>query len=91
MPILSTPNARLRQAFSHIMAPATALGKNVLPRVAAKLDVAMVSEVTAINIAASQRHAVGRERIVPNAPTLTIDVMSRFDARHWVFPMMSES
>jgi len=34
--------------FSHIVAAATAAGKNILPRVAAKLDVAMVSEVTEI-------------------------------------------
>lgn len=34
--------------FSHIVAPSTAVGKNIMPRVAAKLDVAMLSEVTAI-------------------------------------------
>lgn len=34
--------------FSHIFAGATAVGKNILPRVAAKLDVGMISEVTAI-------------------------------------------
>ena len=34
--------------YSHIVAPATAYGKNVTPRVAAKLDVAQVSEITAV-------------------------------------------
>ena len=34
--------------YSHILAPATAWGKNVAPRVAAKLDVAQVSEITAV-------------------------------------------
>lgn len=34
--------------YSHIVAPATAYGKNVAPRVAAKLDVAQVSEITAV-------------------------------------------
>ena len=34
--------------FTHIVAAATSVGKNVLPRVAAKLDVSMVSEVTAV-------------------------------------------
>eukprot|EP00040_Diaphanoeca_grandis_P002228 m.20898 g.20898 ORF g.20898 m.20898 type:complete len:333 (-) comp13169_c0_seq1:265-1263(-) len=34
--------------FTHILAAATAAGKNILPRVAAKLDVAMLSEVTHI-------------------------------------------
>ena len=34
--------------FSHILAPATAHGKNVLPRVAARLDVAQVSEIIGV-------------------------------------------
>jgi electron transfer flavoprotein alpha subunit len=34
--------------YSHIVAPATAYGKNVAPRVAAKLDVAQISEITAV-------------------------------------------
>ena len=36
------------QGFSHIVAPATAFGKNVAPRVAARLDVAQISEITAV-------------------------------------------
>jgi electron transfer flavoprotein alpha subunit len=35
-------------AYSHVLAPATAFGKNVLPRVAAKLDVAQVSDITSV-------------------------------------------
>ncbi|TCF98373.1 electron transfer flavoprotein subunit alpha [Paraburkholderia strydomiana] len=35
-------------AYSHILAPATAAGKNVTPRIAAKLDVAQISEITAV-------------------------------------------
>ena len=35
-------------AYSHILAPATAYGKNILPRVAAKLDVAQISEITKV-------------------------------------------
>jgi electron transfer flavoprotein alpha subunit len=34
--------------YSHILAPATANGKNVLPRVAAKLDVAQLSDITQV-------------------------------------------
>ena len=34
--------------YSHILAPATASGKNVMPRVAAKLDVAQISDITKV-------------------------------------------
>ncbi len=36
-------------AYSHILAPATAYGKNILPRVAAKLDVGQISEITRVD------------------------------------------
>ncbi len=34
--------------FSHILAPATAHGKNILPRVAARLDVAQISDIISV-------------------------------------------
>ena len=37
--------------YSHILFPATASGKNVAPRVAAKLDVAQISEITKVDSA----------------------------------------
>ncbi len=40
--------ARLAPAFTHVMAAATTTGKNVMPRVAALLDVAQLSDITAI-------------------------------------------
>ena len=36
-------------SYSHILAPATAYGKNILPRVAAKLDVDQISEITKVD------------------------------------------
>ena len=38
----------IADGYSHILAPATANGKNVLPRVAAKLDVAQLSDITKV-------------------------------------------
>lgn len=35
--------------YSHILAPATAYGKNILPRVAAKLDVGQISDITKVD------------------------------------------
>jgi len=37
--------------YTHILAPATAAGKNVTPRIAAKLDVAQISDITAVDSA----------------------------------------
>ena len=38
----------IASAYSHILFPATAYGKNIAPRVAAKLDVAQVSDITKV-------------------------------------------
>ncbi len=38
----------LAPGYSHVLAAATSTGKNVLPRVAALLDVAQISEITAV-------------------------------------------
>ncbi len=39
----------IASGYTHILAPATAYGKNILPRVAAKLDVAQISEITKVD------------------------------------------
>ncbi|MCQ8894886.1 FAD-binding protein [Limnobacter humi] len=38
-------------AYSHILAPSTSVGKNVMPRVAAKLDVAQLSDIIGVESA----------------------------------------
>ena len=38
----------LAASYSHVLAPATSVGKSVMPRVAALLDVAQISEITAV-------------------------------------------
>ena len=38
-------------SYSHILFPATASGKNIAPRVAAKLDVAQISDITKVDAA----------------------------------------
>ena len=45
--------SRSRRDYSHILFPATARGKNVAPRVAAKLDVGQISDITKVD---SRRH-----------------------------------
>jgi len=39
----------IAREYTHILAPATAAGKNVAPRIAAKLDVAQISDITAVD------------------------------------------
>lgn len=45
---LSAQVLTIAQQYGHILFPATASGKNVAPRIAAKLDVAQISDITAI-------------------------------------------
>ena len=49
--LAATALSLLPGAYTHVVVAATGFGKNVAPRIAAKLDVAQVSEVTAIESA----------------------------------------
>ncbi len=45
---LEATTLSIARAYSHILAPATAYGKNIAPRIAAKLDVGQISDITAV-------------------------------------------
>jgi electron transfer flavoprotein alpha subunit len=40
--------AKLAKSYSHVLSPATTSGKNFMPRVAAELDVAQISEISSV-------------------------------------------
>ncbi len=49
--IIDVTVVRIARNYSHILAPATPYGKNIAPRIAAHLDVAQISDITAVDSA----------------------------------------
>lgn len=58
--------------FSHILFPATAFGKNIAPRVAAKLDVAQITDVVRIHSADSFDRPIYAGNIITTVQSLDI-------------------
>ena len=67
--------------YSHILFPATAHGKNVAPRVAAKLDVAQVSEISKVVSADTFERA--KDHVLELLCRLVRDALSA--AARWLF------
>ena len=56
--------------YSHVLAPATAYGKNILPRVAALLDVGQVSEITRVLAPDTFEHPIYAGNAIATVPSL---------------------
>lgn len=61
---LSLLVAEIGADYTHILAPATTTGKNVLPRVAALLDVAQISDIISVESADTFKHPIYAGNII---------------------------
>ena len=64
--------------YTHILAPATAYGKNIAPRIAAKLDVAQISDITAVDSADTFERPIYAGNAIATVQSLTRSRSSRF-------------
>ena len=55
--------------YDYILAPATTFGKNILPRIAAKLDIQQISDVTAIDNPKQFKHPIYAGNVIETVET----------------------
>jgi electron transfer flavoprotein alpha subunit len=60
----------IASGYAHIVAPATSVGKNVMPRVAAKLDVAQISDVIAVESADTFKRPIYAGNVIATVQSL---------------------
>ncbi|CAM2175441.1 electron transfer flavoprotein alpha subunit [Burkholderia orbicola] len=76
--------------YSHIVAPATAAGKNVTPRIPAKLDVAQISDITAVVSADTFQRPIWKRRSSA-WPTTASSVTCSPRFRSWLEPFSART
>jgi electron transfer flavoprotein alpha subunit len=73
--------------YSHILAPATSVGKNVMPRVAAKLDVAQISDIIAVQSPDTFKRPIYAGNVI--ATVQSIDAVKVITVRTTAFDAVS--
>lgn len=76
---------RQSEGYSHVLAPATSFGKNIMPRVAALLDVAQISDIIAVIDAQTFERPIYAGNAI--ATVQSVDVMKVITVRGTAFDM----
>ena len=72
----------LASGYTHMLAPATAFGKNVAPRIAARLDVAQLSDIIAVNAPDSFTRPIYAGNAI--ATVQSLDARKVITVRRWL-------